>query len=72
VKRERTLVKPLDNFKSGVARGEVINLLRTMGNGVNVPVERVEIWLGEERLPEGYSPPRTTVGLKSAETERQK
>lgn len=70
VKRERTLSKPLDDFTAGVARGEAINLLRTMGDGVNVSVERVKVWLGEERLPDDYSPPKATVGLFAAETKK--
>ena len=72
VKREQTLVKPLDDFTAGVARGEAINLLRTMGDGVNVSVERVKVWLGEERLPDDYSPPKATVGLFAGETEKGK
>lgn len=72
VKREQTLAKPLDDFTAGVARGEAINLLRTMGDGVNVSVERVKVWLGEERLPDDYSLPKATVGLFAGETEKGK
>ncbi|KAG8705632.1 hypothetical protein FRC09_002839 [Ceratobasidium sp. 395] len=72
VKRERTLAKPLDDFTAHVARGEAINLLRAMGDGVHVSVERTKIWLSEERLPDDYSPPRTMVGFKTGEAEKNR
>jgi hypothetical protein len=72
VKRERILAKPLDDFTAGVGRGEAVNLLRVMGDGVSVSVERARIWLGEERLPDDYTPPVIAVGLKTKEAEKAK
>ncbi|QRV94874.1 peroxidase family 2 domain protein [Ceratobasidium sp. AG-Ba] len=71
VRRERTLPKPLDDFTAAVSRGEAINLLRSMGDGVRVSVDRVRIWLGEERLPDDYAPPKRQWGLRLGRQKRQ-
>ncbi|KAG9080115.1 hypothetical protein FRC06_007069 [Ceratobasidium sp. 370] len=70
VRRERAVAKPLDDFTANIARGEAINLLRSIGDGVHVSVERTRIWLSEERLPDDYAPPRTMVGFKTGEAEK--
>lgn len=70
IKREDIIAQPLDDFTAAIACGEAINLLRSMGDGATVSIERARIWLGEERLPDDYNPPKTLVGFPSGQAEK--
>ncbi|KAF8600910.1 Cloroperoxidase [Ceratobasidium sp. AG-I] len=70
IKREEIIAQPLDDFTAAIACGEAINFLRSMGDGATVSVERARIWLGEERLPDDYSPPATLIGFRSGQAEK--
>ena len=38
-------------------------MLATIGDGTKVSLERLRQWMGEERLPDGWTRPRKTQGL---------
>jgi hypothetical protein len=49
--------KPLDAIHARIGRGEVALTLLTMGDGERVTTDRLRAWYGDERLPDGYTPP---------------
>ena len=46
-----------------ITLGECAFILGIMGNGEEVPVERIRQWMGEDRLPDGWNRPKRTLGL---------
>lgn len=62
--REGKLVKQLDALHSEIACGESVMTWLLLKNENNeVPLEILSQWYGEERIPEGWKPPKEVVGL---------
>ena len=67
VDREAHLATPLGHLHAEIAAGEsaLTWLLMKDGRG-EVPLERLEQWYGEERIPDGWKKPAGIVGLLEA------
>lgn len=64
--RDQTLLSPLSSFHGAIARGEVAFTIQTLGDREGrMPKQFIREWFGDERLPEGWSRPVTTIGLLS-------
>ncbi|KAF8583387.1 heme-thiolate peroxidase [Ramaria rubella] len=55
--------RPLDSFHSEITRGEIALILLVMGDGTQVSIQRLKQWMGEDRLPDGWTRPQKTRGL---------
>lgn len=65
--RESHLVHPLDSMHSEIGRGEAaLTWLLMKDEQGEVPLERLEQWYGEERLPDNWKKPATSIGLFDA------
>jgi len=69
--REALLDCPLDALHEEIAcaEGAMTWLVMQDENSGEVPLERLKVWYGEERLPPGFSRPKNPVGL--VETRRR-
>jgi hypothetical protein len=60
LRREATLAKPLDPLHGEIARGEFAIILgvwnKTVKGREGVPLPWMRMWLGQERLPDGWRP----------------
>ena len=67
VDREARLASPLDHLHSEIGTGEAALcwLLLKKGDG-QVPLSTLEQWYGEERIPDGWTPPCKGIGLFDA------
>jgi hypothetical protein len=68
MEREKALPAPLDSSHEPTALGESALILLTMADPTTgvVPVEKLEVWLGQERLPDTFTIPSKAVGLDDA------
>jgi hypothetical protein len=64
--RDQTLLSPLSKAHGAIARGEVALTVQTLGDSEGrMPKQFIREWFGDERLPEGWLKPVTTIGLLS-------
>jgi hypothetical protein len=67
VDREDQLEKPLDDLHAQVGQGEAATAWLLMKDDTGkVPLDRLEQWWGEGRLPDSWTKPRRTIGLLEA------
>ncbi|KAI0050209.1 Cloroperoxidase [Auriscalpium vulgare] len=65
VARDATLLRPLTNLLTTVARGEVALTVEALGDADGrVAKDRIRQWFGEQRLPEDWQRPRKAIGLR--------
>ena len=50
-------------FIARVTHGEIALILSVIGDGTTVSPERLRQWMGEDRLPDGWTRPQRTQGL---------
>jgi hypothetical protein len=64
--RDQTLLTPLSKFHGAISRGEVALAVQTLGDSEGrISKQFIREWFGEDRLPEGWLKPATTIGLLS-------
>ncbi|KAG9310902.1 hypothetical protein JVU11DRAFT_8761 [Chiua virens] len=67
VDRESRLSSPLGTLHSDIGTGEAaLSWLLLKEEGGQVPVSALEQWYGEERMPDGWTPPAQGIGLLDA------
>ena len=66
LRRDQSLIRPLDAVHSLITRGEVALIVLLLGQGQlrYVPREYVRQFFSEERLPDGWHGPQQRIGLK--------
>lgn len=65
--RESRLAHPLDSIHSEIGRGEAaLTWLLMKDEQGEVPLARLEQWYGQERLPDNWKKPTTSIGLFDA------
>jgi hypothetical protein len=62
--RDAKLRRPFTRAHGIIARGEIALTVQTLGDEEgNMPKKDIEQWFGQERLPEGWTKPATTIGI---------
>ncbi|KAH7340478.1 Cloroperoxidase [Rhizoctonia solani] len=61
--RVRREIRPLDKVHSRFARAESVLSVMIMGDGKQISCDSVKTWMGEERLPSGWTAQQSTVRL---------
>ena len=66
LRRDQSLIRPLDAIHSLITRGEVALIVLLLGQGQlrYVPREYIRQFFSEERLPDGWRGPQQRIGLK--------
>ena len=67
VDREALLEKPLTDLQAQIGQGEAATAWLVMkDDSGKVPLDRLQQWWGEERLPDNWTKPRRVIGLLDA------
>ena len=67
VDREGLLEKPLTDLQAQIGQGEAATAWLVMkDDSGKVPLDRLQQWWGEERLPDNWTKPRRVIGLLDA------